>query len=59
MFRSATAATERPSAPCPTCNQGGGFHDAQIHAAIYIDPRYFKQKDWHKNGADRKDAEAS
>lgn len=37
---------ERPSAPCPTCNQGGGFHSAQIHAAIVIPREHIKQKDW-------------
>jgi len=42
---------ERPSAPCPTCTLGGGFHDAQIHAAIVIDPKHFKTKDWQKNDA--------
>lgn len=39
----------RESKPCPTCNLGGGFHDAQIHAAFPIDPKYFKEKDWQKN----------
>lgn len=39
----------QPNKPCPTCNLGGGFHDAQIHGAIYIDPKYFKEKDWHKD----------
>lgn len=40
--------------PCPTCEQGGGFHDAQIHAAFPIDSIHFKEKDWHKNERARK-----
>lgn len=52
MHRSASQETrERPSAPCPTCDQGGGFHDAQIHAEVVIDPKHFKAKDWQKNDA--------
>lgn len=51
MSRSNHQATERPSAPCPTCNLGGGFHDAQIHGAIHMDPKHFKEKDWQKSDA--------
>lgn len=49
MSQPDTAQPERVSAPCPTCNLGGGFHDAQIHAKIAIDPKYYKEKDWHRN----------
>lgn len=55
MSQPAQTMSETPSAPCPTCNEGGGFHDAQIHAAIHIEPKYFKEKDWHKNAKKSED----
>lgn len=49
MFPRLHQPTEPLNGACRTCSLPHGFHDAQIHGAIYIDPRFFKEKDWQKN----------
>lgn len=34
--------------PCPICAQPFGFHNEDMHRNN-IDPKYLKEKGWHKN----------